>query len=210
MVAAVAIVEVLGAIGWPTATTAATTAVAAPGRPTGQVAGALAGEAGSRSYRPPTTGAVLDPFRPPPSPWLPGNRGIEYATEPGSALVAIGPGVVAFAGPVAGRLVISIEHPDGLRSALTGVRTIEVEVGAVVLAGEPIASALDRVHLGVRRGDAYLDPASLWGRQAAGGRAVLVPVDDPPGPAPAAGEGRAPAEVGRAPSWPSLMARWPW
>ncbi|MEZ5138666.1 MAG: hypothetical protein R2711_07815 [Acidimicrobiales bacterium] len=34
--------------------------------------------AGWRTYRPPTDGAVLDPFRPPPQPWLAGNRGIEY------------------------------------------------------------------------------------------------------------------------------------
>ena len=38
----------------------------------------------------PVNGPIVDPFRPPPQPWLPGNRGIEYDTEPGS--VAIAPG----------------------------------------------------------------------------------------------------------------------
>ncbi|MEZ5182930.1 MAG: M23 family metallopeptidase [Acidimicrobiales bacterium] len=131
--------------------------------------------AGWRTYRPPTDGAVLDPFRPPPQPWLAGNRGIEYRTEPGADLVAIGPGTVAFAGSVAGRLVVSIVHPDGLRSSLTGVAELTVAAGTAVWAGAPIAIAADRVHLGVRRGDAYLDPATLWGTQAGGGHVRLVP-----------------------------------
>ena len=104
-----------------------------------------------------------------------GNRGIEYRTEPGSTLVAIGPGRVAFAGQVAGRLVVSIVHPDGLRSALTGVAAITAQVGDVVWGGAPVAVAADRVHLGVRRGEAYLDPASLWGTVAGGGVVYLVP-----------------------------------
>src|SRR4051812_10589266 len=37
-------------------------------------------------YRPPVVAAVADPFRPPPQPWLAGNRGIEYATVPGTVV----------------------------------------------------------------------------------------------------------------------------
>lgn len=137
-----------------------------------------------RTYRPPTDAPVLDPFRPPPEPWLPGNRGIEYATSAGATLVAIGPGVVAFAGPVAGRLVVSILHPDGLRSALTGVAAVDVDVGDRVWAGAPVAVAGERTHLGVRRGEAYLDPASLWGTVAGGGSVHLVPAGAPAPSAP--------------------------
>jgi len=148
-----------------------------------------------RTYQPPTDGAVLDPFRPPPQPWLAGNRGIEYRTDPGSVLVAIGPGVVAFAGPVAGRLVVSIVHPDGLRSSLTGVAAVSVAVGATVLAGAPVAIAAERVHLGVRRGDAYLDPATLWGTVAGGGHVRLVPRSGPP-PSPSPSPSSSPSPRG--------------
>jgi murein DD-endopeptidase MepM/ murein hydrolase activator NlpD len=130
----------------------------------------------SRRYRPPTDAPVLDPFRPPPEPWLAGNRGIEYATGPGAAIVAIGPGVVSFAGAVAGRLVVTVTHPDGLRSSYVGLGAIHVVVGHLVQGGQPVGTAHGPVHLGVRRQDAYLDPALLWGSPVRGGRSVLVPV----------------------------------
>jgi murein DD-endopeptidase MepM/ murein hydrolase activator NlpD len=130
----------------------------------------------SRTYRPPTDAPVLDPFRPPPEPWLPGNRGIEYATPVGAAIGAIGPGIVAFAGPVAGRLVVTIDHPDGLRSSYVGLARIDVRRRQVVAAGEQVGVVVGPFHLGVRRGTTYLDPASLWGQPVRGGHAVLVPV----------------------------------
>jgi murein DD-endopeptidase MepM/ murein hydrolase activator NlpD len=126
-----------------------------------------------------------------------GNRGIEYATLPGSPVRAIGPGVVAFAGPVAGRLVVTLRHPDGLRSSYSGLATVEVRSGGRVAAGEAVGHAADRLHLGVRRGDTYLDPASLWGRRVGGGRVVLVP-DRPPspsGPTPGPGPSPGPGSV---------------
>ncbi|MCU1368841.1 MAG: Peptidase [Ilumatobacteraceae bacterium] len=126
-------------------------------------------------YRPPTAAPVLDPFRPPPQPWLPGNRGIEYGTVPGSVVTAIGRGRVAFAGPVAGRLVVSIDHPGGLRSTYTGLAEIAVARGQLVAGGAEVGRTDGPFHLGVRRGDAYLDPALLWGRAVGAGRVFLVP-----------------------------------
>jgi murein DD-endopeptidase MepM/ murein hydrolase activator NlpD len=191
-------------------------AVLTAGLLAGSPVGASTGEA--RTYQPPTAGAVVDPFRPPPEPWLPGNRGIEYATAPGSALVAIGPGVVAFAGPVAGRLVLTVVHPDGLRSSLTGVAVVLVGRGDVVEGGQLVARAGPSVHLGVRRGERYLDPELLWGRPVHGGRAVLVP-HEPEGRGPSV-PGAAPAREGspRRPSpgaAPGLdlaatIRAWPW
>ena len=131
-------------------------------------------------YRPPTDAPISDPFRPPPQPWLPGNRGIEYATTVGSPVLAIGPGVVAFAGPVAGRLVVSVDHPDGLRSSYVGLAGIAVARGIQVSAGQVVGLAADRLHLGVRRGRTYLDPALLWGTAAVRGRVRLVPTDPEP------------------------------
>ncbi len=126
-------------------------------------------------YRPPTDAPVLDPFRPPPQPWLPGNRGIEYATAVGEPIAAIGPGRVTFAGPVAGRLVVTVEHPDGLRSSYTDLAELAVQRGERVAGGQVVGQSQERFHLGVRRGDTYLDPARLWGTRVGGGRVVLVP-----------------------------------
>src|SRR4051794_10499985 len=56
-------------------------------------------------YRWPLNGipVVVRRFAPPPSPWLPGHRGVDLAGLRGSIVRAAGPGVVAFAGMVAGR-----------------------------------------------------------------------------------------------------------
>ena len=45
----------------------------------------------------PVEGPIIDPFRPPDQPWLPGNRGLEFETESGSIAVASADGVVVFA-----------------------------------------------------------------------------------------------------------------
>lgn len=155
--------------------TAGPAAPAAGWRLPGRTHRAAPGIRTTEVYRPPTGAPVLDPFRPPPQPWLPGNRGIEYATAPGDAVLAIGPGRVAFAGPVAGRLVATVEHPDGLRSSYTGLAGLAVERGQRVAGGDRIGEAGGPFHLGVRRGDRYLDPELLWGRVVGAGRVVLVP-----------------------------------
>jgi murein DD-endopeptidase MepM/ murein hydrolase activator NlpD len=139
---------------------------------------AAAGDSGARpqaragEYAPPVQGPVIDPFRAPLGPYSPGNRGLEYATEPGAPAVAIGGGTVTFAGQVAGRLVVTVEHPDGLRSSLVGLATVSVTRGQSVVRGHPLGRTGSRLHLGVRRGDQYLDPATLFGRR---GPARLVP-----------------------------------
>lgn len=125
-------------------------------------------------YRPPVDAPVVDPFREPSGPYGPGNRGLEYATAPGGTARSIGSGVVVFAGQVAGRLVVSVSHPDGLRSALTGLGSVTVTTGTVVEQGTPLGTTLDRLHLGVRSDGRYLDPALLFD-SGPPRRAVLVP-----------------------------------
>ncbi len=62
-------------------------------------------------------GFDVGPFR-----WSPGHRGVDLAPSagaggPAGALVlAAGPGVVRFAGVVAGRGVVSVDHGDGVRT----------------------------------------------------------------------------------------------
>jgi murein DD-endopeptidase MepM/ murein hydrolase activator NlpD len=129
-------------------------------------------QAASARYQPPVPAPILDSFRAPTTRYGPGNRGIEYGTAVGDRVGAIGAGTVAFAGPVAGRLVVSVVHPDGLRSSLTGLAAISVRVGQAVVAGEQVGASAQRLHLGVRRGETYLDPASLF---ISTGPARLVP-----------------------------------
>ncbi len=115
------------------------------------------------TYAPPVVAPVTDPFRPPPQPWLPGNRGIEYATEPGTPVRSAGRGRVTFAGSVAGALHVTVSHPDGIRTSYSFLAAIVVSVGAEVVRGQVLGTTGDRLHVGARRGDTYIDPASLWG-----------------------------------------------
>jgi murein DD-endopeptidase MepM/ murein hydrolase activator NlpD len=127
----------------------------------------------SPRYEPPVDAVVVDPFRLPLGHYGPGNRGLEYRTVPGTPVRSIGDGRVAFAGLVAGRLVVSIDHPDGLRSSLVGLGAISVRAGQRVSMGDVVGSAGPTLHLGVRRNGRYLDPSTLFARR---GPARLVPV----------------------------------
>jgi murein DD-endopeptidase MepM/ murein hydrolase activator NlpD len=121
-------------------------------------------------YRAPVPRPVIDPFRAPTRTYGPGNRGLEYDTRPGDPVRAIGAGVVVFSGAVARHLHVTVLHPDGLRSSYSYLRATVVAVGRRVEAGTVVGTAGERMHLGVRRGVRYIDPATLFGRR----RAVLV------------------------------------
>ncbi|WP_235912235.1 murein hydrolase activator EnvC family protein [Ruania zhangjianzhongii] len=117
--------------------------------------------------------AVLRRFDPPPLPWLSGHRGVDLAAEAGATVRAAGPGTVAFAGMVAGRPVVSIQHTDGLRTTYEPV-TPTVQAGDAVDRGSMIGQLSDAgshcestcLHWGVRTGrDDYLDPLLLLGAE---------------------------------------------
>ena len=93
---------------------------------------------------------VTDRFRPPPTPYAAGNRGLDYATVPGSPIVASAAGVVVFAGPVAGTLHVTIQHPDGLRTSYSFLARIAVAVGQPVDQGQVVGVAGTVFHFGVR------------------------------------------------------------
>jgi murein DD-endopeptidase MepM/ murein hydrolase activator NlpD len=124
------------------------------------------------TYHPPVDAPVIDPFRAPATPWGPGNRGLEYATDPGSPVRAIGAGRIVFAGQVGGRLAVTVLHPDGRRSSYSDLESIEVGTGQLVPRGTVVGRAGRTFHLGLREGERYVDPAPfLHGRR----RAVLIP-----------------------------------
>ncbi|MGQ0434207.1 MAG: peptidoglycan DD-metalloendopeptidase family protein, partial [Microthrixaceae bacterium] len=134
------------------------------------------------SHVPPVDATVVDPFRPPTGPYGPGNRGLEYGTAPGTPVAATAAGTVTFAGLVAGTRHVTVRHPDGVRTTYSFLARVEVVVGQRVARGQRVGTTVGHLHLGARRGDAYFDPASLFG----GGpvRVRLVPFDEPPGRGP--------------------------
>jgi murein DD-endopeptidase MepM/ murein hydrolase activator NlpD len=87
--------------------------------------------------------------------------------------------VVAFAGPVAGRGVLSIDHGDGIVSAIEPVAA-SVAVGDRVVAGDAIAATTAGghcdgacAHFGVRVHGEYVSPLRFLGGLP---RAVLLPL----------------------------------
>jgi hypothetical protein len=140
------------------------------------------------TYVPPVDATVVDGFRPPATPFGAGNRGLEYATEPGTEVGAAADGQVTFAGRVAGTLHVTVRHPDGIRTSYSFLQRIDVVVGQAVSRGETVGLSAGHLHFGARRGDGYFDPATLFTSGAP--RVRLVPFDEPPGDGEA-GERRA-------------------
>ena len=128
------------------------------------------------TYQPPVDARVSDPFRGPATPYAAGNRGLEYDTHPGEVVVAAAPGAVTFAGSVAGRRYVTVQHDDGIRTTYGPLGRIApgVERGAAVDAGDSVGTAGELLLWTARIGDIYVDPAVLL---AASGppRVRLVP-----------------------------------
>ena len=127
----------------------------------------------------PIMGDVVRGFDPPDQPWLAGHRGVDIEGVPGETVVAAIDGVVSFAGMVAGRPVISIQHGT-LTTTYEPVQPIvsahqSVSAGQVIgtlLAGHPCPGEAC-LHWGLKEGDTYLDPLSLLG----GGKIRLITAD---------------------------------
>jgi murein DD-endopeptidase MepM/ murein hydrolase activator NlpD len=116
--------------------------------------------------------SVVRAFEQPATPYGPGHRGVDLAIAPQSPVRAAGPGVVTFAGTVAGRGVVVIAHPDGVRTEYEPLR-VTVSAGAAVTLGQVIGRVSGRhgacepsrcLHWGARRGAAYFDPLLLLRR----------------------------------------------
>jgi murein DD-endopeptidase MepM/ murein hydrolase activator NlpD len=156
-------------VGGPGSMGDGTRAVAAP-------AAGCAGAAGPGARCWPITGpgargrpAVLRGFDPPAAPWAAGHRGVDLRAGPGAAVRAAAPGVIAFAGAVAGVPVVVLALPGGLRTTYEPVRA-ELPVGTEVAAGRRVGvlggprlphCRESCLHWGLLRGEVYLDPLSL-------------------------------------------------
>ncbi|UNX55902.1 M23 family metallopeptidase [Georgenia sp. TF02-10] len=153
-------------------------AVAQPAPPGPGPGGPEASGRRAPRYRWPTgeEAALVRDFAPPAERWLAGHRGVDLEAAEGSAVLAAGDGVVAFAGMVAGRPVVSVDHPDGIRTTYEPVEPAVV-AGQRVRAGEtlghlvaghcPVWTLTTCLHFGARTGrDTYLDPMRLLGARA--------------------------------------------
>ena len=125
-------------------------------------------------FRPPVDAPVIDPFRPPENPYGPGNRGVEYDTEPGDVVRAAASGTVVFAGAVAGALHVTVDHGGGVVSSYSYLQRISVRDGTYVEVGAVIGIAGERLHFGVRVDGSYTDPDSFIGVRRV--RVRLVPM----------------------------------
>jgi len=117
--------------------------------------------------------AVVRAFDAPAPNWQRGHRGVDLAGTAGQPVYAAVGGVVVFAGELAGRPVVSIAHPGGLRTSYEPVAAAvrvgaRVEAGAAIghlRVGHPGCAAAACLHWGAMWGPAsradYVDPLGL-------------------------------------------------
>lgn len=117
--------------------------------------------------------AVVRMFDAPSPDWQRGHRGVDLASVSGQHVYAAAAGTVVFAGELAGRPLVSIAHPGGLRTSYEPVQPSvragqRIDRGAVIgrleqgHAGCPVSACL---HWGAMWGPAadadYVDPLGL-------------------------------------------------
>ncbi|GEN79336.1 murein hydrolase activator EnvC family protein [Actinotalea fermentans] len=133
----------------------------------------------------PVDGPVVRFFVRPAERWSAGHRGVDLRAEPGAVVRSPVDGVVEFAGPVAGRTVLTVVRADGLRTSLEPLSEV-AEVGTPVAAGDAVGvlavtggpgdagghcGGTPCLHWGVRRDGEYVDPLDLLARATV----VLLP-----------------------------------
>jgi Peptidase family M23 len=135
----------------------------------------------------PVPGALVRSFIQPVAQWAPGHLGVDFAAAPGTPVRAAGAGEVSFAGTVAGALHVVVAHPGGLRTSYAFVASIAVRRGQTVQRGEVIATAggtgtnhdATVLHLGLRHGDTYIDPMTLFRTVDLAEVVQLAPTQEP-------------------------------
>lgn len=136
---------------------------------------------------------VVQGFDPPDTPWGAGHRGVDLLGSPGQPVHASLAGSVRFAGMLAGRPVVVVDH-GAVRTTYEPVEpaaglTVGARIGAGALLGRLVTAGSHCpprtcLHWGLIRNadDVYLDPLSLVG----GGPVRLLPWDAAGPAAPAA------------------------
>jgi murein DD-endopeptidase MepM/ murein hydrolase activator NlpD len=138
------------------------------------------------TYAWPVRGQVLRPYDPPETPFGSGHRGIDISAPLGELVRAAQEGTVAFAGPVAGSLFVSIDHPDGVRTTYSWLSEVRVRAGDRLDRGAVIGlsgaghTGVDppHLHFGARFAGEYMDPMLLLGGGSLVGLVRLAPLED--------------------------------
>ena len=108
-------------------------------------------------------------FTSPALAWASGPRGIDLVAKPGEEILAAASGTVRFAGSIAGKPVVSIDH-GSVRTTYEPVITT-LTVGERVALGQAIGILATGghcrgcLHWGLREGKGYLDPLLLLGNR---------------------------------------------
>jgi murein DD-endopeptidase MepM/ murein hydrolase activator NlpD len=137
----------------------------------------------------PVVGPVIRGFDPPSTAFGAGHRGIDIAAPSGTPVLAPSPGVVAFAGAVAGHLFVTVDHGGGLSSTYSWVSAILVRKGDTVARGSAVALTgtghpgveKPHLHFGVRQDGAYVDPLAFLAPPTLVGLIRLAPILPPTG-----------------------------
>jgi murein DD-endopeptidase MepM/ murein hydrolase activator NlpD len=119
----------------------------------------------------PVVGPVIRGFDPPDTPFGSGHRGIDIAVAVGSPVRAPAAGTVTFAGPVGGRLFLTIDHGAGLESRYSFLDGLVARRGDAVSTGQVVARSgtghagdlVPNLHFAVLLHDAYVDPLDYLG-----------------------------------------------
>lgn len=112
---------------------------------------------------------VLKGFDPPATPWGKGHRGVDLQAAVGDPVLAAAAGRVTFAGRLAGRGVVVVDH-GSVRTTYEPVDA-SLRVGARVRAGDVLGRLSSGAHCGpqaclhwgLRQSERYLDPLALGG-----------------------------------------------
>lgn len=130
--------------------------------------------AAAREYWLPPLGEPLrvsNPYRPPPTPYAAGHRGIDLPSAPGQELRAPTTGTVSFVGVVADKPVLSIRVDERTVVSFEPVAQGEpgLSEGAVVARGDIVGVVSEGghceaecVHLGVRVDGEYVNPLQYF------------------------------------------------
>ncbi len=145
----------------------------------------------------PVPGVIERPFDAPRSRFGAGHLGADLAVPSGTSVRAAGPGIVSFAGSVAGPLHVVVAHAGDLRTSYSFLATISVRRGQWVEAGDIVGTTGSGeghkgsgLHFALRTGSTYIDPMALFRPVDLVAVVRLVPTSDPPRPAPSLNERR--------------------
>ncbi len=188
---------------------------------TDATAATAASGAAKTGWRLPVAGDLERRFERPVHRYAPGHRGVDLRASPAASVVAPASGAVSFAGMVAGRSVVVMDHGP-VRTTYEPVAT-DLDVGDRVVAGQPIGRLASYgghcppracLHWGARIGTEYVDPLTLlsgpvrllprWSRgaTAAGPTGIASEPAQRVGPMTAAASATAPAASARSgPGW---------